>query len=243
MQSDNPPFCIRTLPADECTTQLSYEIIWIIKGEGILNTVFFFLPGQQRVSTANAEGYMLSFNEFFISGWEEQFYRFAQSPGVPVMDNMYADMLDVAEGMIKESAYMEMQKSYLHIFLVYIARQFTYIPPQLSVPQHVLFNRFMSLLETRFREKKTVTEYARVLSVTPSYLNEIVKRDSGYSAGHLIRTRIIQEAKRKAVRSDASMKEIAWHLGFSDISHFSKLFKNTTGNSFSEFRKQISGSW
>jgi AraC family transcriptional activator of pobA len=34
------------------------------------------------------------------------------------------------------------------------------------------------------------------------------------------------------------MKEIAYFLGFCDMAHFSKFFKNTTGMNFSDFKKE-----
>ena len=58
-----------------------------------------------------------------------------------------------------------------------------------------------------------------------NYLNEIIKKTTGYSAGYHIRQRVVLEAKRKAAYSDSCMKEIAYHLGFCDIAHFSKFFK------------------
>lgn len=269
MQLDNPPFCIRALHNDEQMMeehdQPDYEIIWIRKGEGVHiidqvqypvtnNTVFFASPGQvhQLILDPYAEGYIISFSEIFVSHREDDFdsvcdeellYRFSQSPGIAVQDKMESDMLDVVRGMMREDGHTEIQKRYLQIFLIYITRQFSYIQPQVDKRNHILVKKFISLLETNFRERRTVTEYARVLSISPSYLNEIVKRELGYSAGHHIRARIIHEAKRRAIRSDDSMKEIAWHLGFNDIAHFSKLFKNITGSNFTEFRKQVSGSW
>jgi AraC-like DNA-binding protein len=266
MQFDNPPFCIRILHSDEQTmeehNQQDYEIIWIKTGAGVhiidqvecpisYNTVFFATPGQQHqlILDPNSEGYIISFSEIFVSHREDDFdsvcdevllTRFSQSTGIHVQENLEKEMTDIVRGMMREYGQTEMQKRYLQIFLIYITRQFSYVPPQVVKRNHSLAKKFVSLLETGFREKRTVNEYARVLSVSPSYLNEIVKRESGYSAGHHIRTRIIHEAKRRAIRSDASMKEIAWYLGFNDIAHFSKLFKNMTGSSFTTFRKQVS---
>ena len=37
------------------------------------------------------------------------------------------------------------------------------------------------------------------------------------------------------------MKEIAYGLGFSDDTHFSKFFKNISGTNFTSFRKAIAG--
>ena len=85
---------------------------------------------------------------------------------------------------------------------------------------------------------KFVGEYARELSVTANYLNEVVKKASGHSASYHISQRVIQEAKRQALYSDANMKMIAHSLGFIDPAHFSKYFRRSTGINFSEFRKQ-----
>ena len=46
------------------------------------------------------------------------------------------------------------------------------------------------------------------------------------------------EAKRQAAYSSLTMKEIAYQLGFDDIAHFSKFFKNVSGSSFTDFKKK-----
>ena len=53
------------------------------------------------------------------------------------------------------------------------------------------------------------------------------------------RQRVVLEAKRQATYSGASMKEIAHQLGFDDIAHFSKFFKNFSGLSFSNYKKEV----
>ena len=95
----------------------------------------------------------------------------------------------------------------------------------------------MELLDKNFKEKKMVAEYAAQLLVTPNYLNLIVKKNTGISAGHHIRQRIVLEAKRMGRYSGAGMKAIAYDLGFLDSAHFSKFFKTFGGTNFSEFKK------
>jgi AraC-like DNA-binding protein len=82
-----------------------------------------------------------------------------------------------------------------------------------------------------------VADYAAGFAVTPNYLNEIIKKSSGIPASEHIKQRVVLEAKRLAAYSDASMKEIAYSLGFDDVAHFSKYFKNVTGINFSDFKK------
>jgi YesN/AraC family two-component response regulator len=98
--------------------------------------------------------------------------------------------------------------------------------------------KFLELLAKAFAKKKMVADYARELMVTPNYLNQIVKRVSGFSASHHIQQFLIMEAKRQAVHSSRSMKEIAYDLGFDDLSHFSKFFKNKSGGNFSSFKRE-----
>ncbi|MCW3111245.1 MAG: helix-turn-helix protein, partial [Segetibacter sp.] len=69
---------------------------------------------------------------------------------------------------------------------------------------------------------------------------EIVKKTSGTPASDHIKHRIVLEAKRHAAYSDVSMKEIAYSLGFDDVAHFSKYFKNATGINFTDFKKDLS---
>ena len=95
----------------------------------------------------------------------------------------------------------------------------------------------MESLDKNFKEKKMVAEYTAELLVTPNYLNRIVKRNSGLSASHYIRKRIVLEAKRMGRYSDAGMKEIAYDLGFLDLAHFSRFFKTFGGTNFSEFKR------
>lgn len=99
--------------------------------------------------------------------------------------------------------------------------------------------KFLSLLEKNYTQKRMVTDYAEELVVTPSYLNEVVKKISGFPASHHIQQRIVLEAKRQAAFSNVTMKEIAYNLGFDDTAHFSKFFKNASGMSFTDFKKSL----
>jgi AraC-like DNA-binding protein len=72
-------------------------------------------------------------------------------------------------------------------------------------------------------------------------LNRIVKKLSGFPVSYHIQQQIVLEAKRLAHYSDRSMKEIAYMLGFEDLAHFSKFFKNNSGMNFSNFKKMAAG--
>jgi AraC family transcriptional activator of pobA len=145
--------------------------------------------------------------------------------------------------MIKEfgnrySYRMELLKRYFKIFLIYLTRTLDENFPSTEQSRETeLVKSFMELLDKNFKEKKMVAEYAAQLLVTPNYLNRIVKKITGFSAGHQIRQRVVLEAKRMGRYSDAGMKEIAYNLGFLDSAHFSRFFKTFGRINFSEFKK------
>ena len=50
---------------------------------------------------------------------------------------------------------------------------------------------------------------------------------------------LIAEAKNKLIGKDQSVSEIAYALGFENLSYFSRLFKKEVGMSPNVFKKQI----
>ena len=156
----------------------------------------------------------------------------------------HVDVSEIMTKMLKEfendySFKAELLKRYFKIFLIYVSRQFENRQQYADQSRETELTRsFMELLEKKFKEKKMVAEYAAELYITPNYLNGIVKKHTGFSAGYHIRQRVVLEAKRLGRYSDAGMKEIAYSLGFVDSSHFSKFFKAVSGMNFTDFKKE-----
>jgi AraC family transcriptional activator of pobA len=99
--------------------------------------------------------------------------------------------------------------------------------------------RFFSLLDQHFTTLKMPADYARLMSVTPAYLNNIVKDTLGNTTSYFIQQRILVEAKRLMNYEELNMKEVAYKLGFFDVSHFSKFFKRITGERFTDYKRAI----
>jgi AraC family transcriptional activator of pobA len=92
------------------------------------------------------------------------------------------------------------------------------------------------LVEDNFRKERQIGFYASALSMTADRLNDHVKRATGVTAGHLIRQRVLTEAKRELVFTGRPIHEIAYDLGFADPSHFARFFRKQTGTTPHEFR-------
>ena len=77
--------------------------------------------------------------------------------------------------------------------------------------------------------------------MTAERLNEHVKRAAGVTAGHLIRQRVLTEAKRQLVFTAQPIHEIAYELAFADPSHFARFFRKHTGTTPQAFREGQGG--
>jgi AraC family transcriptional regulator, transcriptional activator of pobA len=101
--------------------------------------------------------------------------------------------------------------------------------------------KLRALVETHFRRERLLAFYAGKLAMTPDRLNDHVKRATGVTAGHLIRQRVLTEAKRQLVFTNQPIHEIAYDLAFSDPSHFARFFRRQTGTTPQLFRAQGEG--
>ena len=97
------------------------------------------------------------------------------------------------------------------------------------------------LIEEHFQTERQLAFYADKLAMTVDRLNDHVKRAIGVTAGHLIRQRVLTEAKRQLVFTSQPINEIAYALAFSDPSHFARFFRKHTGAAPHEYRAARGG--
>jgi AraC family transcriptional activator of pobA len=143
--------------------------------------------------------------------------RFAHSEGVP--KHVLHSMLDACLGLF---------------VMVYQQN-----PELLSGPElrpATITRQFRNLLMENFRTIKAPKDYAALLNISPSYLNEVVRETSGYPVSHWIHQEIILEAKRVLYYTDDTVKEIATNLGYTDVPYFIRLFGKITGIPPIQFR-------
>jgi AraC family transcriptional regulator, transcriptional activator of pobA len=108
-------------------------------------------------------------------------------------------------------------------------------------PADATIETLRRLVEENFRQQRLLDFYAAKLAMTPDHLNKHAKRTTGVTAGHLIRQRVLTEAKRLLVFSDQPIHEIAEDLAFSDPSHFTRFFRKHTGTTPQQFREKRGG--
>lgn len=112
---------------------------------------------------------------------------------------------------------------------------------QTELSSHVpaLLLEFHNLINSVFRQQKQVSYYASELNITANYLNILSKRHFGRTALSMIQSRVTQEAMSLLRYSPHSIKEIAYSLGFKDVSYFTNFFKLQTGSSPRAFKSTM----
>lgn len=123
--------------------------------------------------------------------------------------------------------------------LRYYDRQFL---SRTSLNQDII-SKFEKTLKTYYKGSKeyelglpTISYCANQLNLSPKYLSDLLKKETGKAAQEHIHLFIVEKAKNILLNSKASVGEIAYSLGFDYPQHFSNLFKSKTGSSPSDFR-------
>ncbi|MDF7811461.1 helix-turn-helix domain-containing protein [Hymenobacter sp. YC55] len=225
----------------------------VLADQQVPREVYFGRPGQPalEVVPARATGLVLRFTDEFVrlTGNDRElllFQLFHQATAGPVHvpDEHVADISFLVGSLQRQAASAavlreDLLRSYLKTLLLHCTRL---SQQQRGAATHLvhagLFGRFQQLLEQHYTRWKSVAEYADQLHVTANHLSVSIRKETGQPASEHIRRRIMLEAKRLVSLRDASLKEVAYQLGFEDVAHFSKLFKRCTGVTFSHFKKQ-----
>lgn len=101
-----------------------------------------------------------------------------------------------------------------------------------------LFNGFMVLLEQDYHLSHDVGYYAEKLCITPKYLNTITKSVANHTPKTIIDHYVVLQLKLSLRQSKMSIKQMAWDFHFSDTSFFCRYFKQHTGTTPQQFRRE-----
>jgi AraC-like DNA-binding protein len=82
----------------------------------------------------------------------------------------------------------------------------------------------------------SVNYIAGQLNLTPRYMSDLLKQETGKTAIELIHLALISEAKNLLLDSKLTVSEIAYRLGFENLPYFSRLFKKETGMTPKQFQ-------
>lgn len=219
----------------------------------ILPNHFYFLPANQITSleyiSEEVEGFYCHFSsEIFHHrllkvnlSHDFYFFKFTAFPLVKILNT--AKIVESLER-LKEKYESGDKKGfetipfYLLLLFMDIKNQADISPVQNLKKSSalVLTELYVDAIGQFILQKKNVADYAHYLAVTPNHLHKCVKLVTGKSAHNLLSNLRLLEAKVLLKQTNLTIGEIAFKVGKTNQSDFSRFFKSQTGVSPNLYR-------
>lgn len=220
-------------------------------------TMTFIAPKQTLSLEANSsqkvEGWILVFHPDFLQSYplakrikEYGFFSYATNEALHLSDQEEVVIYGIMQNLQQEIERMidnftqDVVISHIDLLLNYCNRFYNRQFITRKKVSSDLLMKFEEHLENYPQDKKpTVQYFAEKLSVSPHYLNDMLKSSTGQTTQQHIQNKLIEKAKELLSTTNLSVSEIAYQLGFEYPQSFNKLFKNKMEMSPLEFRQSF----
>ncbi|MBB5636821.1 AraC-like DNA-binding protein [Pedobacter cryoconitis] len=212
-------------------------------------SLYYVLPSQvhHRINNKDARGWILALDPALIPLDYANIFDHVSLLQEPYLLNsvqlkQWSSMLKLLDVKYNEDQddpfYIPIVHAMVQLILAMTAKCFSSGPDisfKVSRPVEIS-KQFKRMVIENFKTIKSPSVYADRLNVSESYLNEVVKKVTGFPVSFWINQEIILEAKRQLYYSQLDIKGISTLLGYDDQSYFSRFFKKITGMSAIAFR-------
>lgn len=218
----------------------------------------FFAPGQvhsweEKTVNAGRWGWMLAFHPDFIRKYplgakigRLKFFSYDVREALHISDmerNVVENILENIENEYRQNIDAHTQDiivSQLDVLLNYSERFYTRqfqtrssVEPDIVTRVHLLLQKH---IDEHRKEFISVNALASELNMSPHYLSDLLRSQTGMNTQQHIHAFLIEQAKSLLATTQLSVSEIAYRLGFEYPQHFNRLFKSKTGITPLEYR-------
>ncbi len=229
-----------------------YSIVWFTQGSGINvidfeeyniqpNRLFLTHPNQVHnwSFSEDVKGYILVFEKFFIENLPVGLMNVVKvdlnSKNNYLFKQIFENLL--YEISLSDDISFKVIETGIHYIFAILSRVSSHLTKS-DIPKPREISDFYKCITESISNNLPVTEYANRLNITVERLNEICKKYNNQTPKSIILDKKITEAKRLLFFTDLSVKEISFQLGFEDSSYFSRIFKQKTNLSPSDFKNK-----
>ena len=105
---------------------------------------------------------------------------------------------------------------------------------------HEIYRKFIQLVVEHYTTEHSVSFYAAQLNLSLPHFCTTIKKAIGLTPLEIISSIITMDAKAQLRSTDLTVKEIAFSLGFNNLSFFNKYFRQHTGMTPQAYRRKKS---
>lgn len=147
----------------------------------------------------------------------------------------------IDEFQTKDNIQAEMLRMLLKRLIIKLTRlaKHQQLDNKIKEPDLDIVRKFNLLVENNYRKLHQVQDYANLMHKSPKTLSNLFKIYNQKTPLQIIQERIALEARRLLIYTDKSFSEIAYELGFEELTHFSRFFKKMVDSSPSDFRESL----
>jgi len=225
-------------------------------------TLFFSAPNQTytvKNLVVSSASWFLAFHEDFINGLDIRkkiksynFFNYNVNEALhlspkeeKIIKSIFSN-IEAEYNSFQDEFSKELIISHIETLLKYAdrfyKRQFL-VRKELSGDLHTRFYEYLINYVDEFNLEKTgvpkIENIAKHLTISTRYLSDTLKAETGKTAIEHINLFLIEEAKDLLLKRNLTISETAYKLGFEYPQYFSRLFKNKTGMSPSEYQKSF----
>jgi YesN/AraC family two-component response regulator len=102
-----------------------------------------------------------------------------------------------------------------------------------------IINNVVEYIEKNYAAKMSLQQVAEKVFVSQWHLSKLIARNTGQSFSELLNKVRISNAKKLLKNPALRIWEISEQVGFSDVTHFSRIFRSMENKSANEYRNQF----
>lgn len=226
--------------------------------EGRINGVFyhieapaitFFPAGQlmeQVKSSEEKESVQIFMSREYVSGLQLEYSLFDVEHvfDVPTFKLTYPQLNVLLSYCEKIRKIIQENRSYKYKHLNAVMTAMAYDDIMLLLNDQIssrsfsdVVEQFLQTAKQQFREEKAIQYYAEKCNKSVSQLERILKKETGRSIVQWLDYFRTEYAKQELKYSSSSISEIAYHSGFANQGYFARFFRQQTGMTPTEYRK------
>lgn len=217
-----------------------HQFLWVDKGECIVE-----VPGEKRILTKgqcffsrmgiphsykSAEGELLT-SWVSFSGGDEILSSFG------VGDYLFFDLPDFAIQSAKQLLEICRSTGFVALRAAHTNLWITEILCALQIGNQSLSEQVAAVLERDFDKNLTLSSVAEAVHYNKYSLCHAYLKETGESIMHTLKKIRVRKAKHMLRYSDYSIEDIGRYSGFESSSYFIKIFKEETGKTPGQYRK------